>query len=377
NPAYQTAIQQNIFLSGSNGTSEKYFVEKKLPQMVGWSATEKEKQFYKKYFRAMVTEFFDLAAADTSGLVQYRIMFAPGTYKMYFPFKIPNNVCFYAVGSTFVPDTSNSTGKKMENMFFNATVGSGANIQMIGGTWDVTGQSYASGSKVQTASVAKFCGITGLEMTGVTIKSNRWSHIMEIADTQLAVFSGCTFTGNNKDSDDNSYLNVQPKEALQLDVATVSAMGSIAKGHANGKGCSYVTITGCKFTNCGRGVGAHVGKKTQFSEISIINNTFKNSIGEAIFIQGLKDSTVANNKISKARRAGMFIYYCKNINVTGNTVKSVSSYTGNRGATFDTDHYSAQVWNSKNIYIKGNKFKAKQGGKTVRVAESKGVTAQK
>ena len=225
NPEWQTSMQRTFFQADAH-TDE--WLARRIAEYSGYSAKAKEKYFYDKAFWGMYNLFRDMAEADTTNTIQYRVVFAAGTYKLKGALQIPNNTCVYAEGATFVPQS-----KTVQNLFLNSTVGKGRNIQIVGGTWDVTDQSYAEGSKVQTSSLAKLCGVTGVELIGVKFKSNRWSHIMEIADAKNVVFTGCVFTGNNKDSDEYNPLNEQPKEALQLDIATVSAMGSIAKGHAN------------------------------------------------------------------------------------------------------------------------------------------------
>lgn len=269
------------------------------------------------------------AEENASSSVQYKIVIPPGNYQAGRLYKIPSNTHVYAVGATI-----NATGTRV-GMWYTDPAKPSENIIMEGGTWTTLDQpSSVDGT------VVRLVGIENMVIKDMVIKTKRTGHIIEAADMNGFTVEGCTFSGNDKDV--NASKNVQPKEALQLDVATKEAIPGYnhPQSMLNGKGCHNVVITGNTFTNCGRGVGSHSGtgngaEKQPYTNIKVTDNIIKNVLGEGIFAQDWRNCTITGNKISNTKQTGIYFLDAYNIKADNNRISNISKYTGKRKATYD------------------------------------------
>lgn len=266
------------------------------------------------------------AASRASSRNQYKIIIPPGRYVQGHSYVIPGNTYVYAVGATITANDSRIT------IFKGDLTKPTENIIVEGGTWIST--VYHDGG-----SAIRFMGVKNLLLKGVTMKVKRCAHIVEVADVIGFTMTGCTLSGNNTDV--NATVNVQPKEALQLDVATPAAMpgGGITSNMFNGKGCHKVLITKNTFVNCARAVGSHSGltgaEKSPYTYITISGNNIKNCLGEGIHGQDWENTTISGNVIQKCRQTGIYLLDAKNVRVTQNKITDVRKYTGKRKSVYD------------------------------------------
>ena len=316
---------------------------------------ENPTQWFKdRYFKKSMNKFLEAADANASESVQYKVTFKSGTYTLVDSIKLPSNTCIDATGCTIKASQNES---EYDGGVFVYNTGS-KNIKIVGGTWTTAGQSVDSSNKDQ--SVIKFVGVTNLVMQNMKVKSNRWSHIVEVANIKNMTVKGCIFSGNNKDSDESNPYNEQPKEAFQLDVDTKDAIGAYSGG--TGKGVTDATFEKCKFVNVGRGLGSHSGAKTKYTNITVKNCTFKKSLGEGIYAQGWTKSTIKGNTISNCKRAGISSLDSSDLSITKNTVKDVKAYGGKRAKAYA---HTAGIYLSavKNSEISGNSLPSPSDGK--------------
>ena len=301
-------------------------------------------------------EFYDaLEAAEygASNSVQYKIILPKGTFTQGHAYTIPSNTYVYAVGTTI-----NTTGSR-KSIFRGNMSHKTENIIVEGGIWSTLSQTYTGDS-----TCIRFTGVKNLMLKNVTVNVKRIGHIIEVADINGFTMTGCTLSGNNLDTAKNPY-NVQPKEALQLDIATRSAIpGYNTKASMyNGKGCHNVLITNNTFVNCGRGLGSHSGlkgaEKDPYTYITVKNNVIRNCIGEGIYGQNWKNTTIYGNTIQNCKQTGILIMQTRNVVVRSNRISQVRRYTGKRQKVYDPKkRYGCGVLirQSKKYTVKSNRI---------------------
>lgn len=255
------------------------------------------------------------AAKNASGSIQYKIIIPPGTYTARYWQNIPSNTWVYAKGATIQA----IKGKKRMVLLTNQEVSKPTeNIVIEGGVWDTTTQSMDDSP--ETAPF-RFAHVKNLFFKDMTIQCNRKSHLIEVSDINGMTVSGCKISGNNYCTD------VQPKEAIQLDVATQAAMVNMQP--YNGKGCHNVLVEGNSFNKVARGIGSHNDRESivevnPYTQVTIRNNTFINLKGEAIYLKWWKSGSIEKNTIKNGTRAGIFMESSSKIRVTNNDIKKYS-----------------------------------------------------
>lgn len=268
------------------------------------------------------------AAVKASTSNQYKIIISPGNYVQGHSYIIPGNTYIYAVGATITAKDNRVT------LFRGDVTKPSENIIVEGGTWIST--IYHGGG-----TAIRFMSVKNLLLKNITAKVNRCAHIVELSDVKGVTITGCTLSGNN--SDVNATVGVQPKEAIQLDVSTLSAMpgSEVSSNMYNGKGCHKVLITENRIINCARGIGSHssiIGaEKNPYTYISVKNNVIKNCLGEGIFGQGWKNTTISGNTIQKCKQSGIHLQDASNVWATKNKITDVKRYTGRRKSTYDPE----------------------------------------
>lgn len=311
------------------------------------------------------------AGENADRTTQYKIIIPPGNYQAGRRYMIPSNTYVYMVGATV-----NATGTRV-GMWNTDTQNPSENIIMEGGTWTTMSQPASV-----DGTVVRLVGVRNLVMKNMTIKTKRSGHIIEAADVNGFTVTGCTISGNNKDAKE-PYKSIQPKEALQLDVATASAVPGYdhPASMLNGKGCHNVLITNNTFSNCGRGVGSHSGtgngaESRPYTNITVSGNTITNALGEGIFGQDWRDCTISGNTVTNAKQAGIYLLDTANVRVSGNKIGKINKYTGSRKTTYDPNgDYGVGVLlrRSNTVYMDNNKFQKLYGG-IIQEANNKNVT---
>ena len=305
------------------------------------------------------------AAAHATDSVQYKIILPQGTFTQGHAYTLPSNTYIYAVGTTIISTDSH------RSMFHGDMTNPSRNIIMEGGTWK-TSQKYKG-----DATAVRFTGVRNLMLKDMSITANRVGHVVELADVIGCTITGCTISGNNA----SGSTNVQPKEALQLDIATKAAIPgyNTASKMYNGKGCHNIMITNNTFVNCARGLGSHSGlkgaEKNPYTYITVQNNVIKNCLGEAIFGQNWKNTTITGNTIQKCKQTGIYLLDTNNIVVTNNKISNVRRYTGQRQKVYDAKKkYGCGVLirRTKNVTVKGNKV-----SNVSRMGKTKGIIKEK
>ena len=281
---------------------------------------------------------------------QYKIVIKPGTYTLDYGMTLSSNMYIYAKGAVL-------KGPKGSTVTFKCEPGKSLkNIKIEGGVWDATTQPKNYG--IDTA-IMRLAHVKNLVIQDADFLCKRGGHILEFSDINGMTIKGCTLSGNT------IYRGVQPKEAIQLDVATQPAMVNCTP--YNGKGCHNVIIEKNEFVNVARGVGSHnemlkIVEKSPYTDITIRSNSFKNLSGEAIFTTYFKNCTIEKNTIYNAKRAGIYMESCSYNKVYKNTIKKISSFTGER-KIYGTGKSGVQIRNTSNCSITYNTLTQTSGGK--------------
>lgn len=272
-------------------------------------------------FDRSMRQLIEEAGEEASNSVQYKIIIPPGTYTSSWTLFPRSNTWIYAKGAT-IKGTKTGKGTQILTPYQSTRT---RNIVIEGGTWTVTNQSK---SFAPQSALFRALGVTNMIMKDMTIRSNRRSHVIEVAD-----MNGFTVQNCKIDSGKTSPATIQPKEAIQLDVATTGAMPNYycPKKMLNGKGCHSVRIKNCTFTNCQRGVGAHSGiprgvQKKPYTNIIVEDCTFKNLKGEAVFAQNWRASTIRDNKITTCRRTGIYLHETYTTTVMKNQITDIRRF---------------------------------------------------
>lgn len=290
------------------------------------------------------------ASQNTDCTKQYKIVIQPGTYTLEYGMTLSSNIYIYAKGATL-------KGPKGSTVTFKCAPGKTLkNIKIEGGVWDATTQPGNYG--VDTA-IMRLAHVKNLVIRDAAFLCRRGGHILEFSDINGMTIKNCTLSGNTV------YRGVQPKEAIQLDVATKPAMVNCTP--YNGKGCHNVIIENNKFVNVARGVGSHnemtkIVEKSPYTNITIRNNSFKNMAGEAVFVMYFKNCTIEKNTIYRAKRAGIYMESCSYNKIYKNTIKSISSFTGER-KIYGTGKSGVQIRNTSNCSITSNTLTQTTGGR--------------
>ncbi len=310
-------------------------------------------------FSTSMKNYLEEAAKKADQNTQYKIVIPPGTYKARYWQTVPSNTWIYAKGATIRA----IKGKKRMVLLSNQGDSAGENIKIEGGVWDTTTQNK---SDSPVTAPFRFAHVKNLVFENVTIKANRYAHLIEVSDIQGLTIRNCSLSGNDYE------YQLQPKEAIQLDVATKEAMPNMTP--YNGKGCHNAVIENNRFNRVARGVGSHnseVGaEKDPYTNVIVRNNVFKNLKGEAVFIKWWKYCTVDKNTVENGKHAGIYIQSGWKLKVTNNAVKKISSFSGARRKEYGADRAGVflqkgtdnQFWHNK---ISGFK------GKTVSIKSSK------
>lgn len=276
---------------------------------------------------------------------QYKIIIEPGTYSVNKTICLTSNTWIYARGAQMYKKSG-----KIIMRFRNDRKDPYENVIVEGGSWDTTKQSKDEAAK---DSLAFFGHVRNLRVIDATFKSNRYAHILEMGDAEGVTITGCTFTGNTLN------MGVQPKEAIQMDVATESAMSGCVP--YNGKGCHNVVIEDNRFRKTARGLGSHSyadkgAESVPYTDITVTKNKFQNLQGEAVFFLQWKNCTVSNNQITNAKRAGIYSQESKNIKITGNTITKTKAFSGARRNSYGKEANGIFMLKTGKSVISNNKI---------------------
>ncbi len=275
----------------------------------------------------------------------YKIVIAPGTYETDQSVYLPGNTWLYAEGATII-GTDGGSGAQPTSMIRNFEMCSSSfysgskagksqyvknvskNIKIEGGTWK---NKQCKSDSALDAAVIRFSNVRNLIISDVTIQCKKRQHIVEVADIDGMTMTGCSITGNTVDKD--ASYNVQPKEALQLDVAIYIKGKNPAFNYCKqtGKGCHNVIVKNNTFKDVARGIGSHNEtygvEKNPYTDITIQKNTVQKCFGEGIFAQYWNKCTIKNNTVKNTRRAGIYLKEAKNNLVQGNKISNIKSFT--------------------------------------------------
>ncbi|MCI9546072.1 MAG: right-handed parallel beta-helix repeat-containing protein [Lachnospiraceae bacterium] len=296
-------------------------------------------------FSTSMAAHLEEAAKKASKTTQYKIVIPPGTYTARYGQNVPSNTWIYAKGATIRA----LKGKKRMVLLTNQKFGKATeNIKIEGGTWDTTTQSV--NDSPETAPF-RFAHTKNLIFQDMTIKCNRKAHLIELADINRLTVKGCKISGNHR------YSGVQPKEAIQLDVATEKAMVNMRP--YNGKGCHNVIIENNRFNNVARGVGSHNEKEkiveaNPYTHVTVKNNSFNNLKAEAVFITWWQYCTVEKNTVENGQRAGVYMESSSKVRVTNNNIKKITAFSGDRRRTYGSATAGIILRGSHKNYIRNN-----------------------
>ncbi|MBR2764889.1 MAG: right-handed parallel beta-helix repeat-containing protein [Blautia sp.] len=299
------------------------------------------------------------AAQKASNSKQYKIIVPKGRHTCEWSFYVPSNTWIYAKGAVL---DYNSAPKERAYMVSNWERSTGSdvtrvtkNIRITGGTWDNSG--WPDDSTWNEVAPFHLSNIRNLVIENIKLKTNRNMHILEFADITGLRVSGCTIYGNPVRK------RLQPKEALQLDVAETAAFAHCLP---NGKGCHNVTIVNNKFYSVERGIGSHnyVFATTQnpsYTNVFICNNTFSRMHAEPIFMLHAKGATISGNKMNTGKRCGVYLEDCSYMQISGNNIKKITPFDGDRASTYGNFKTGIALADCQSVNIGGNKMPAAPG----------------
>lgn len=237
------------------------------------------------------------------------VRLVPGkTYYIDKTLKLYNNVTFIGTGATLrqvtkgkgvfinalYKDSSDNTGSKKKIGGYSRC----SNIAVTGGTYVTTGQ---AGNTKRSKNGWRFGYSTFLFMhgnniriSGVTISNNYNGHWIEFAGCRNVSVKNSTFNG--------SYKGDSTNEVIQLD-ATKASSNSPQGAPWDGTVTKDVTVSGCKFNVPGiyRGIGTNSQSKKKYSNIKVLNNTFKVKKYGIAFEQTTK-CKASGNEFSKGKK---------------------------------------------------------------------------
>ena len=320
-----------VSAAGSNGKGAKLPAYKQV----------KKVQVDKEDFQRSLQNALETAGRKASNSCQYKIVIPPGEYVLSHVLTIKSNIWIYAKGAkiTIADHVSRVMATEPNKSY--------KNVRVEGGVWDASRQ---TGRKQKREMMFRFSHVKNMELSGITLKCKRNNHIIEVSDMNGFTVKNCKISGNSR------YLQVQPKEALQLDVATKAAMINCTP--YNGKGCHNVLITGNIFSDVSRGVGSHSyaqgAEKNPYTNITVERNTFKNCKGEAIYFLNWKNCSVLKNKIYNAKHAGIYMQDSSRNKVQNNTIAGVGAYSGERAKTYGSDRAGVLMRNVNGSHVTGN-----------------------
>ena len=156
------------------------------------------------------------------------------------------------------------------------------NITIKNGTLDGnTPANWASLGTEKEVNLVNFGHAKEITLENVNFKDCLNSHLVEFSGCSDVHVKGCTFTGFKGSGKEGNY-NV--KEALQFDICHESDITWNGVYKLDDTVCKNVTVEDCTFLDYPSGVGNHhtvVGNHN--SNISILNNTFVNTLPQAGF----------------------------------------------------------------------------------------------
>lgn len=319
----------------------------KLPNYKRVVTINVEREKFSKSFVKALKEAEEKATNTT----QYKIVIPKGTHEATNTYRIPSNTWVYAKGAVIKRKATGSC-------FLACNPGKTyRNIKIEGGTWDATGQ---PSNFALDQTLVRFAHVKNLIFQDMTIKCRRGGHIIEVGDINGMTVKGCKISGNNV------YRNVQPKEAIQLDVATKSGMNECTP--YNGRGCHNVIIENNSFSNVARGVGSHStaagAQRNPYTNITVRNNKFQNLKGEAVFVLNWENCTIQKNAVTNGKRTGIYLESCSGVKVNSNTMKKITPFTGTRKQTYGGSVSGVLLRVSDNNYVYSNRI-MQSGGKAV------------
>lgn len=227
------------------------------------------------------------------------------------------------------------------------------NIKILGGTIEST--KYNKSTHIVMAHA------TNVLFEDVTITGGAGMHMMEIAAIDGFTMRNCVFenfTGSksisaNKNTGRVAYAYRPGNyEALQFDVAaSEECLGGV---YMDGTPMKNVNITGCRFDGVPRGIGIHTQVLGSYHDnVNISENTFVNTVKEAILLLAFRNCTI-NDNIIKNCGAGITVQSFSN----NPTYVMTRVFEG-------TKEYGKKAKNKFNIQIVRNNISVKNRGAAI------------
>lgn len=227
----------------------------------------------------------------------YTVKVPKGSYTVSAALRIYSNTTLDLTNVTLTYSGSSgnllTTGNQTDNKNGKGGYADYANVTIKNGT--IKGNSKCGNCLVRMAHG------TNITLSGVTFDKCYGDHQVEVAGINGFTVKNCTFKNIYPPSSASSGY-----EALELDIlANSKCFGDFIE---DGTMMKNVTITGCSFTNCPRGVGCHNQLLGAYHQnITISDNTFSNLKDAAIFATAFRNCTIENNTITNCGRGIYFV----------------------------------------------------------------------
>lgn len=201
---------------------------------------------------------------------------------------------------------------------------------------------------------------SNVTLRGVTFGDCWGCHQFEAAGIKGLLIEDCTFQNIHAPDDENGGW-----EAVQFDIL---ANDDCFSGYVNdGTMMKNVTVRGCTFKNCPRGIGAHNQLLGGYhTNLTIQNNTFSNLKDAAIYLVAARKCTIEKNTITKCGRGVYFIAIRPEARRVFTKLDGTTDYNGKINANADTvirnNSISVKVMDSKwcsnpiGVHLYGTKF---------------------
>jgi hypothetical protein len=230
------------------------------------------------------------------------------------------------IGKDFVLFSNGKTGDKNYAVGYNGD----GNIHFKGGTIDLNANNNPVPSHNDTSAFVLGHG-NNFSFKNLTVINGQNGHYFEISSSKNVLFDNCWF-GNVQ------YTKNSPRgfELIQIEEATKLSFSHF--GSHDGTISKNIIIQNCHFENVIRGIGTHgyvsakdSNKPMRYNEnIKVINNVFKNSIGEFAYFEGFKNVVIENNVFEEYGKNPIYFNQTIKYSVKNNLYINGSSQNDNK-----------------------------------------------
>jgi parallel beta-helix repeat protein len=216
----------------------------------------------------------------------FKVIIPSGTYRLDYHLFIYDNTWLYLQSDTTLVKNYDKSCmiKSNDNQSMYYGYDGASNIVIEGGIW-YTDTSAFSGE----STAIRFGHGSDVYLKNVVVDGNSNGHHVSFCGVKDITIENCTF---------QNYVGSNNKEAVQLDIChSENIVGEY--GYYDDTCEQNVLVTGCKFANVSRGIGAHSAVYgVYYNDIAIKGCTFENVDKQAILGMNFKNFVVTENTMT-------------------------------------------------------------------------------